>query len=28
VQLEAKGIAHCEELLSTLRDKGYSLTLS
>src|SRR5450631_2434616 len=28
VQLEAKGIAHCQELLSTLRDKGYSLTLS
>jgi threonine ammonia-lyase medium form len=26
VQLEAKGIAHCQELLSTLRDKGYSLT--
>jgi len=25
VQLEAKGIAHCEELLGTLRDKGYSL---
>lgn len=25
VQLEAKGRAHCEELLSTLRDKGYSL---
>jgi threonine dehydratase len=27
VQLEAKGIAHCQELLSTLRDKGYLLTL-
>jgi len=27
VQLEAKGIAHCEQLLKTLRDKGYSLTL-
>jgi threonine ammonia-lyase medium form len=26
VQLEAKGIAHCEELLNTLRDKGYLLT--
>jgi len=26
VQLEAKGTAHCEELLSTLRDKGYLLT--
>ena len=26
VQLEAKGIAHCEELLSTLRDKGYSMS--
>jgi threonine ammonia-lyase medium form len=26
VQLEAKGTAHCEELLSTLRDKGYVLT--
>jgi len=26
VQLEAKGSAHCEELLSTLRDKGYALT--
>ena len=26
VQLEAKGGAHCEELLRTLRDKGYSLT--
>jgi threonine ammonia-lyase medium form len=26
VQLEAKGIAHCDELLNTLRDKGYSLT--
>jgi threonine ammonia-lyase medium form len=26
VQLEAKGIAHCEELLNTLRDKGYVLT--
>jgi threonine ammonia-lyase medium form len=25
VQLEAKGTAHCEELLRTLRDKGYSL---
>ena len=25
VQLETKGSAHCEELLSTLRDKGYSL---
>ena len=24
VQLEAKGTAHCEQLLSTLRDKGYS----
>jgi threonine ammonia-lyase medium form len=28
VQLEAKGTAHCEELLSTLRDKGYELTFS
>src|SRR5664279_2968 len=26
VQLEAKGSAHCEELLSTLSDKGYALT--
>jgi threonine dehydratase len=26
VQLEAKGTAHCQELLSTLRDKGYSPT--
>ena len=26
VQLEAKGSAHCEELLKTLRDKGYSVT--
>jgi threonine dehydratase len=26
VQLEAKGGAHCEELLRTLRDKGYALT--
>jgi threonine dehydratase len=25
VQLEAKGSAHCEELLATLRDKGYSV---
>ena len=25
VQLEAKGSAHCEELLRTLRDKGYSV---
>ena len=28
VQLEAKGTAHCDELLSTLRDKGYALTFS
>ncbi|MEO6145029.1 MAG: threonine ammonia-lyase [Dermatophilaceae bacterium] len=27
VQLEAKSSAHCEELLSTLRDKGYTLAL-
>jgi threonine dehydratase len=26
VQLEAKGTAHCQELLSALRDKGYSPT--
>jgi threonine dehydratase len=26
VQLEAKGPAHCEELLKTLRDKGYTPT--
>jgi len=26
VQLEAKGTAHCEELLSTLRAKGYALS--
>jgi hypothetical protein len=25
VQIETKGSAHCEELLSTLRDKGYSV---
>jgi threonine ammonia-lyase medium form len=25
VQLEAKGSAHCEELLGTLRDRGYSV---
>lgn len=28
VQLEAKGAAHCEEILSTLRTKGYGLTFS
>jgi len=28
VQLEAKGTAHCEEILSTLRAKGYVLTFS
>ncbi len=27
VQLEAKSSAHCEELLTTLRDKGYALTV-
>jgi threonine ammonia-lyase medium form len=26
VQLEAKGLAHCEQLLGALRKKGYSLT--
>jgi len=26
VQLEAKGPSHCEELVKTLRDKGYSVT--
>ena len=25
VQLETKGSAHCEELLTALRDKGYSV---
>jgi hypothetical protein len=24
VQLQAKGPAHCQELLKTLRDKGYT----
>jgi threonine dehydratase len=28
VRIEAKGTAHCEELLSALRDKGYALTFS
>jgi len=28
VQLEAKGTAHCDQLLSTLRDRGYALTFS
>ncbi len=28
VQLEAKGREHCEELLQTLRDKGYSVVLA
>ena len=27
VQLEAKGSAHCDEILQTLRDKGYSVSL-
>jgi threonine dehydratase len=27
VQLEAKGSTHCEEILQTLRDKGYSVSL-
>ena len=26
VQLEAKGPAHCGELLAVLREKGYALT--
>jgi threonine dehydratase len=28
VQLETKGRAHCEDLLTTLRDKGYSIVFS